>query len=284
MNLGKTIMLGTFAGFIPFFGQIRDASAQRTVLITSPAGYSERFKTAFSESELTPIAIPLIETVIPEDVPDVDSLFMNLHQYDYIAFSSRKAIESFYQEQRKRNKPLDDIKFCAIGKDVEYMYEKLGVWPSIHPDEPSPMEIADKLGEDENIGGKTIAALVPWVEGIIEPDVVPNFLAKLSGIGMKVTRVNAYITRTVNKTQIGEAIERITSKEIECIAFTSSAEVEILLQNIGDKSLLDNITIACFGPYTAAYARKKGLNVSIIAQDFSSFSGFVEAIEKYYRK
>ncbi|MCL1932201.1 MAG: uroporphyrinogen-III synthase [Candidatus Azobacteroides sp.] len=276
--------IGALVGFISLFAPVKNVSAQTTVLITSPAGYSERFKNVFSESQLNPIAIPLIETVIPEDMPDVDSLFMNLQQYDYVAFSSRKAIESFDQVQKKRNLPLDDIKFCAIGKDAEYMYEKLGVRPAVHPDEPSPMGIADKLGEDENIGGKTIAVLVPLVEGIIEPDVVPNFLAKLSDIGMKVTRVNAYITRAVDKVQIDEAVKRIASKEIKCIAFTSSAEIEILLQNTGDKSLLDNITIACFGPYTAAYAQKRGLNVSVIAQDFSSFSGFLEAIEKYYRK
>jgi len=41
------------------------------------------------------------------------------------------------------------------------------------------------------------------------------------------------------------------------------------------------IAIACFGPYTTAYVRKRGLNVSVTARDFSSFSGFLEAIEEY---
>jgi len=249
------------------------------ILITSPRGYSERFKNVFSESQLNPVAIPMIETVIPENMPDTDRLFMNLHRYEYIAFSSRKAIESFYQVQSKKNLPLADIKFCAIGKDSDYMVEKLGVQPAIHPDEPSPMGIAGKLNEDESIKGKTIAALVPLIEGIEEPDVVPDFLEKLNNIGMNATRVNAYITRPVDKAQIDMAIELITSKKIKCIAFTSSAEVEILLQNIGDKNLLESITIACFGPYTAAHAQKRGLAVSIIAQDFSSFSGFLRAIE-----
>ena len=250
------------------------------VLITSPEGYSKRFKDVFSESPLNPIAIPMIETVIPENMPEVDRLFMNLHRYEYIAFSSRKAIESFYRMmQNKRNISLSGIKFCAIGKDTEYMVEKLGVQPAVHPDEPSPMGIAGKLNEDKSIKGKTIAALVPLVEGIEEPDVVPDFLAKLNNIGMNVTRVNAYITRPVDKAQIERAVELITSKEVQCIAFTSSAEVEILLQNMGDKNLLESITIACFGPYTAAYARKKNLKVSIVAQDFSSFAGFLRVIE-----
>jgi len=257
---------------------------QTNILITSPKGYSERFTEIFSESRLNPVAIPMIETVIPENMPDMNRLFMNLSKYEYIAFSSRKAIESFYRMQNKKNLSLGGIKFCAIGKDTEYMQEKLGVQPAVHPDEPSPMGIVRKLNEDKNIKGKTIAAVVPFVEGIAEPDVVPDFLVELNKTGMNVTRVNAYITRGVDKAPINRAVKLIASMEIQCIAFTSSAEVEILLQNIDDKSLLENIMIACFGPYTTAYARKRGLNVSVTALDFSSFTGFLEAIEEYFCK
>jgi uroporphyrinogen-III synthase len=281
-NLHKTILTGILPVIILFVIQINITSAQTNILITSPKGYSERFKDTFFQSHLNPVAIPVIETIIPENMPDMDSLFANLSQYDYIAFSSRKAIDSFYQLQNKKGLSLAGIKFCAIGKDAEYMYDRLGVKPSVFPDEPSPMGIASKLSEDENIKGKTIAALVPLVEGIEEPDVVPDFLAKLNSIGMKVTRINAYITRAVDKNQIDRAVELIVSKKIECIAFTSSAEIEILLQNIGDKKRFKSVTVACFGPYTAAYAQKRGLNVAIVSQDFSSFSGFLEAIEKYF--
>jgi len=252
------------------------------ILITSPEGYSERFSLIFSESCLNPVAIPMIETVIPENMPDMNHLFTHLHRYEYIAFSSRKAIESFHGKWRRSNVPLTGIKFCAIGKDTEYMVDKLGVKPSIYPDEPSPVGIVNKLNEDKNSKGKTIAALVPLVEGMTEPNIVPDFLEKLGSIGMNVTRINAYITRSVDNVQTDRAVHLIRAKEIQCVAFTSGAEVEVLLRNINDNSLLENIVIACFGPYTAKCAQKKGLNVSIVSQDFSSFSGFLKAIEEYY--
>jgi len=274
-NLQKSVNRIIFAEII------LSAMDKINILITSPKGYSERFSDIFSESVLNPVAIPMIDTVILENMPDMNRLFTNLSQYEYIVFSSRKAIESFYRIQNKMNLSLEGIKFCAIGKDAEYLQEKLSVQPAVHPDEPSLMGIAAKLKEDKNIKGKTIAAIVPLVEGITEPDVVPDFLAELNKPGMNVTRINAYITRAVDKAQIDSAIKLIAAKEIQCIAFTSSAEAEILLQNIGDKSRLENITIACFGPYTTAYARKRGLNVSVTARDFSSFSGFLEAIEEY---
>lgn len=259
-------------------------SSQTEILITSPKGYSERFKNVFEESHLSPIAIPMIETVIPSDMPDMDKLFANIGDYEYIAFSSRKAIESFYQKWHEDKIDISDIKFCAIGKDTEYMHEKLGVRPTLYPDEPSPMGIANKLAENQHIANKKIAVLVPRVEGIEEPDVVPDFLAKLGEIGMDVTRIDAYITRSADKSKIQKAVDLISNRKVKCVAFTSSAEIEILLQNIEDKSILKNITVACFGPYTAAFAQKKGLNVSIVAKDFSSFSGFLEAIEKFFDK
>lgn len=257
--------------------------AQVNVLITSSAGYSVRFQKEFEGSTLQPVAIPMIETVIPEDLPDVDSLRRNIRNYDYIAFSSRKAIESFSLKMNDIKKQLSGIRFCAIGKDTEYMQKELGVFPAIHPDEPSPMGIAAKLGEEENNKGKTIAVLVPKVEQIEEPDVVPNFLVKLRDIGLIVTRVNAYVTRPVDQSEINKAVELIKSQSIRCIAFTSSAEIEILLQHIENRNIPKEIDIACFGPYTAAYAVKKGLRVSIVAQNFSSFNGFLKAIESHYR-
>lgn len=68
------------------------------------------------------------------------------------------------------------------------------------------------------------------------------------------------------------------------MAFTSSAEIEVLLQHIKNEDILNNVSIACFGPYTSAFAQKKGLNVSIVAKDFSSFTGFLAAIESFFKR
>lgn len=255
------------------------------VLITSPAGYSQRFKNEFAASHLQPEAIPMIETVVPEACPEVDHLLGHIAGYDYVVFSSRKGIESFairlafYPEARKEFK---NIKFCAIGKDAEYLYERLQLPNAITTKEASPMGIADKLAEVPDITKKSIAVLVPLVEKIKEPDVVPNFITRLTRIGMKVTRVNAYITRPVASESLAKAVSLITTGETPCVAFTSSAEIEVLLSGFPNNQLPKETIVACFGPYTAAFARKKGLKVSIVAKDFSAFTGFIKAIEGYY--
>lgn len=276
------VCLFLFAGSLLVRGQ-QDIK----VLITSPQGYSERFKKEFSSSHLIPVPIPMIETVIPDELPDMDKLFANLTRYDYIAFSSRKAIESFAVKMAQYpdiQKHLHKLKFCAIGKDAEYMYEKLHVSNAIHPEEASPIGIANKLAEQPGITKQSIAVLVPRVEKVKEPDVVPNFLARLQEIGLKVTRIHAYTTRPVADEKIKTAADLILSGKVNCVAFTSGTEIEGLLRGFPDKQLPPNVAVACFGPYTAGYAKKIGIKVDLVAKNFSSFTGFIQAIKEYYER
>ena len=259
-----------------------------SILITSPTGYATRFQKQFKGSALVPIVIPMIETVIPQDCKEMDLLLKQLKDYDYIAFSSRKAIESLALRMQKDsidNNKLQSVKCCAIGKDAEYLQKRLRCSNAIQAKEASPMGIVRELAEMPNIAGKCIAVLAPKVEGMAEPDVVPNFIHALQRLNMRVTRIPAYLTRAANDTTLARALELIREQKISCIAFTSGTEIEVLLNALGnDVSLLSHTTIACFGPYTAAYAEKKGLKVEIIAKDFSSFEGFANAIQEYFKK
>ena len=257
-----------------------------SVLITAPAGYAERFRDVFEADGLVPVSVPMIETVIPEKPACVDSLLMQIDAYDFVAFSSRKAIESFalaLDRQAIDPAAFASVGFCAIGKDAEYMQERLGLENAVQPDEPSPSGIAKALSRQPDIAGKRIAVLVPKVEKLKEPDVVPDFIRQLQDLELQVTRIDAYTTRPASPAALQTANQLIESGAVSCIAFTSSAEILVLLQNLQDRSRLDALTIACFGPYTAAFAEKQGLNVSIVARDFSSFSGFIHEIEQFYK-
>ncbi len=277
--------LALWSSFSTLFAQ-KEASI--SILVTSPAGYATRFQKQFEGSKLTPVVIPMIETVIPKDCKEVDLLLKRLNDYDYLAFSSRKAIESFALRLQKDSTDwdkLNNVKCCAIGKDAEYLQEMLHCSNAVQPEEPSPMGIVCKLKEIPNISGKSIAVLAPKVEGMTEPDVVPEFICALQKLNMKVTRIPAYITRATNRSTLVRATELIRNGKVACIAFTSGTEIEVLLNALeNNASLLSHTTIACFGPYTANYAKKKGLKVEIVAKDFSSFEGFVNAIQDYFKE
>ncbi|NES24589.1 MAG: uroporphyrinogen-III synthase, partial [Symploca sp. SIO3E6] len=125
---------------------------------------------------------------------------------------------------------------------------------------------------------------VPEVIGVPEPDIVPNFVAGLQQLGMEVTPVPTYTTRCLGSDIYEVELELIRQGKIDAIAFSSTAEVEAFLQMFDSPQDYEHCIIACFGPYTAANAQKLGLNVSIIAQDYSSFAGFAEAIATFFTK
>ncbi|HYR03601.1 MAG TPA: uroporphyrinogen-III synthase, partial [Syntrophobacteria bacterium] len=59
---------------------------------------------------------------------------------------------------------------------------------------------------------------------------------------------------------------------IHCITFTSSSTVENFIAMVGDDhlpSLLGKAVVACIGPITAETARKHGLTVEIIPDEYT---------------
>ncbi|MGM0666566.1 MAG: uroporphyrinogen-III synthase [Bacteroidota bacterium] len=256
----------------------------KKVFFGTPAGYAERLAGEIRRAGGIPVSVPLIETVIPDNNPGIDSLLNHLADIDYIAFSSRKAIEALFAKADSSDIKLlkeGSIKLCTIGKDSELLKNEYGLMPFIEPGEPSPRGIINELSEIEDIKGKSIAVVVPSVRGIPEPDVVPDFVEGLRGIGMDVIRVDAYYTGPANELDFEKYRDKLAKGYYDVIAFTSTAEIEVFSLMMGDLQLADEQVIACFGPYTAANAVRAGFHVDIIAEDFSSFAGLIESIDHY---
>lgn len=254
----------------------------RKVLFGTPEGYAQRLAEAIEAAGGIPVSVPFIETVIPEDNAALDSLFKRIDSYDYIAFSSRKAIEAFFSSWDEENESdLPGIKFCAIGKDADLLREH-GINPDIIPDDPSPAGIIQSLSSIRGIENMSVAVIVPELRGITEPNIVPDFIRGLQELGMDVTRVNAYRTGPAVIKDKTEILSGIVSGSYDIIAFTSTAEAEAFLLMMEGRSVQPDQVIACFGPYTAANVRKLGLEVDLVAEDYSSFKGFAEAMKQWY--
>ncbi|CBZ23201.1 hypothetical protein LMXM_03_0680 [Leishmania mexicana MHOM/GT/2001/U1103] len=278
------------------------------ILITAPEVYSKRFAQALEARSLIPMAVPVVETVATPDTADMRALLeQDLNGIDYIAFCSRCAVDSLsaaldhryghrgepvservgstpaVDEDRRATtvvKVLAKCALAAIGKDADYVLERLCIRPVICPDEPSPAGIAAKLAESGRAEGRTIAVLAPCVEGFAEPDVVPRFVDQLKGMGMRVVRVDAYVTRPVGEEAVSAAVAALTNGSVRSVAFTSAGEIAVLLRR--SPQCLMNIDVACFGPYTAGFAAKHGIKVSCVAKDFGSFDGFAATIEQHF--
>jgi uroporphyrinogen-III synthase len=256
----------------------------RRVFFGTPEGYAERLSDAIEKKGGTAVSVPLIETVIPESSRMMDSLLSGLSSYDWIAFSSRKAIDSFFMAAERNAADttlLASVRFCAIGKDAELLRE-YGYSCAIEPDEASPAGITASLSALPDIAGETIAVIVPGVAGLSEPPVVPDFIAGLEAAGLIVTRVDGYKTRPVIRNDRLKQANMVSSGYYDLIAFTSTAEAEAFLNMMQGYLIREDQLFACFGPYTAENVRSMGLRVDIVSDDFSSFDGFAESIKNYF--
>ncbi|MCA1757902.1 MAG: uroporphyrinogen-III synthase [Bacteroidales bacterium] len=256
----------------------------RKVFFGTPDGYSERLSAAIEQAGGIPVSVPLIETIIPSSNRMMDSLLAGISSYDWIAFSSRKAIESFFMAAERNGTDtslLASAKFCAMGRDAELLRE-YGYSCAIEPTEASPAGITAALATLPDITGQRIAVIVPGVTGLTEPPVVPDFIAGLEAAGLVVTRVDGYKTRPVIRDDKLKQANMVASGYYDVIAFTSTAEAEAFLNMMEGYLLKEDQLFACFGPYTAANVRSMGLLVEIVSDDFSSFDGFAEAIKNYF--
>lgn len=265
-----------------------------SVLVTAPDAYSRRFANALEAHHLKPLSVPLIETVPTSDTADMHALLsQDLQDVDYVMFCSRCAIESFSEALTRKYGDASNVgagasriaavlancSLATIGKDGDFLAERLHVKPTVCPKEPSPSGIAAALGEDAQNAGRTIAVLAPCVKEMEEPDVVPRFIAQLEALKMRVLRVDAYVTRPVSEAAVATAVTALVDGAVTGVAFTSSAEITVLLR--ASPQCLANVRVWCFGPYTGGFAEKLGVKVDCIATDFSSFDGFAAAIEQH---
>ena len=227
--------------------------------------------------------MPTIETCWLDDYTELDSTFKIIDRFDWIAFTSRNGIEAFFQRMKRLNLSssiLGQSGLCALGKDAEKLFQ-FGLKADLIPEESSPQGIVNELSK-ANIAQQKILVPVPKVVGISEPNIIPNFVKNLEKIGLQVTCVPAYLTQPLQENLYEVELDLIRQKKVEMIAFSSTGEVESFIKMFHSKTEYEHCAVACFGPYTAANAKKLGIRVSVVAQDYSSFAGFAYAIAQFF--
>lgn len=256
----------------------------KRIVITAPRPYAGRLATAIIRQGGLPIIMPTIETYALDPAPALDEALQQLRNFSWIAFTSRTGIQTFILRLQQLDIPLfllNQCRTCAIGQDAKRLQE-LGIHVDLVPAESSPAGIVSELAQIPEIGNQRILVPIPQVEKIPEPDIVPKFIAGLQQLGLAVVSVPAYVTRRLDATDYAVELELIRQGRVDAIAFSSTAEISALLQMMDSKTLMKHCVIACFGPYTAGSAKALGLSVDIVSQDFSSFTGFVEAITQFF--
>lgn len=182
-------------------------------------------------------------------------------------------------------------KLCALGADAQTL-ESIGLAVEIQPKEASTLGLVQELVDRHEVEGADILCPVPSVRGgLVEPPVVPRFLAAWETCGARPRRVDAYITQIGSTpAQCVAEKELLASGGISAIVFSSTAEAQGLKVLMGSTDVIERAVtdfgaiLAAHGPYTAKGAGEVlAMDIPCVSKRFSTFEGVVAALEEAFR-
>lgn len=221
---------------------------------------------------------PTIDIKPPLDLGMLDKAIEETSTYDWVIFTSVNGVKAYFnrlQQLKIDIRSLGKVKFCAIGPKTQETLEAKGLVVDYVPEKFVAEAIVEGL-KDKLLPGQRI--LLPRAD-LARPILVDC----LQEMDMVIDEVVAY--RTVLGSEDKELlVNKLVNKEISVVTFTSSSTVRnfmSLLENQNKAEILEGLKIACIGPITADTATKLGLNVDVMALDYT-IDGLVEALINHF--
>ena len=246
----------------PLFGQ--------RVLVTRPAAQSDDFAAQLWELGAEPLLAPTIAIGKPENVEAARAAVERACSYAWIVFTSRNGVDAFFDhlsEMGRDARAFGDAKVAAIGPKTAEALSQHGIRVDLMPAKFINEAVASDLIAKSKSGDSILLFRASEAR-----DVLPETLRNGN---RHVDDIAAYQTTTVHDEAIAEHTEKAT-----ILTFASASAVNGFVANIGDVSTAtQGKIVACIGPVTAEAARKAGLHVDVVADDYT-VDGLVEALER----
>jgi uroporphyrinogen-III synthase len=214
------------------------------------------------------IALPAIE-VVPVSPAALDEALDHLELYDWILFTSANAVDIFFDRMSARGGRIggdSGPRTGAIGRATAERVRRRGGAVDYVPEEAVAESLLSGLVE-LGVSGNRI--LMPRAR--VARDILPE---GLRSAGASVDVVAVYETRMPEPA--GDAIQQLMTGEVDCFTFASQSSVRNTLEMLGG-TLPHGAKVACIGPVTADAARAMGLQVDILATEYS-LTGLVDAL------
>lgn len=248
----------------------------KKILVTRTREQAAALSEIFEDLGGETLEFPTISIAEPEDYAPLDQSIMELRNFNWVVFTSVNGVLSFFKRLRYHRKDIRELynaRLCAIGPKTRESLEKYGLMVEYIPGEYRAEEIAVGLRGKLTYGERV---LLPRAAGARKA--LPEALSEMGAV---VTEVAAY--RTVPAAGNGAALKEMLGKgEIDLVTFTSSSTVQYFVEMVGSQflnALQRKFTTACIGPVTAGTARELGLQVDVVAEEYT-IEGLVKTIIK----
>lgn len=242
------------------------------VLVTRASEQAESFAQLLRGGGARAYEVPVIDIRPPEDWTAVDAALQRLAEYDWIVFTSANGVRHFCDRLRTNGRDARTFagaKLCAIGPDTASALGAYGLRADLVPEQFVAESVLESL-----TAYRPRRVLIPRAR--VARDTLP---AGLKAAGAEVDVVEAYRTE-LPPAAAPRLRELLASEDVDVVTFTSSSTVTNFIQLSGKPPAATKV--ACIGPITAATAREHGLQVDIIAEEYTT-AGLYRAMLAHFR-
>ena len=237
----------------------------RRVVVTRRREQASRLAERLRAAGAEVVLVPTIEIVDPSDGgAALAEAAARVREFDWVVFTSANAVEHLFVHLRDA-RALGDAKVAAVGTATAEALGKRGVAADLVPQRA----VAEALvAAFPSRAGAATAGRVLVPQGSLAGATVAEGLAAK---GWSVEVVEAY--RTVAATPGTDVLA--AAAKADAVAFTSGSTVDSYLDAAGAAAVPP--VVACIGAVTAAVARERGLEVTVVAGQ-ATVDGLVEAL------
>jgi uroporphyrinogen III methyltransferase/synthase len=214
----------------------------------------------------------------------LDEAIENLFGYDWLIFRNVNAVDFFLRRFRELGheiSELDSLRVCGIGEEAVYKLEASQVHLDVIPDRLSSQAA---FGAIETYAGgrdafRGLTFLIPGAAASCD------YLSEaLQDAGARVDLVTTYHTCSANDPALARINALVAGGGIDCVAFTTSAEVKefAAVFDANDLNrLVDGIAVACIDETTFRTIAGFSLTADIVPKE-STVPALAETIGFYF--
>ncbi len=255
-----------------------DSSLQnKTILVTRAAEQAKETKEKIRKYGAIPVEIPLLCIVPSANDAEIQSHIKQIHEYDWLFFTSKNAVQHFFKRLRKDNISLQkDICIAAVGTKTKQALQEYG-----HEAVFTPSKFVAETFSKEIQSLLKHGARVLFPKGNLARDVISK---TLRAKGITVDDLVIYETKQ-NEAAKDQLLSVLSQGIPDVITFTSPSTVHAFAEMVKGtewKKWTTRCKIACIGPITAKEAQKYDLHPDIIPEEYT-MDGLLSCISEYYR-
>ena len=247
------------------------------VLVTRPESQARDFMSQLEKAGASPILLPTIKIVEPPSWAAADHAINQLESYQWLLLTSINGVNCFFQRLHEKGLSSTDwahLTTISVGPKTAHAATKIGLKSDMIAKEYAAEGIIE-LFSDRDLKQQKI--LLP--RALKAREILPESLRRQGAV---VDVVPVY--ETIFPPESAQLLNHLLNeKMIDIITVTSASSATNLVKHCHNPETLKSlkkIATACIGPITAEAATQAGLNVKIIADDYTS-EGLLKALIRY---